>query len=518
MKPSVQLGAFLTAVILLLTGCTDPAATTASPEKKSTVTHTTATSSSPTTTATASVPSTTLKTTPPSLSTGTSHTTPPPFLPLNATITVAGTGSCYFGLDKNENAWNKRIVEELEYVEKMLGCQFKFHFYSSSKLTEQCILADKAGDQFCDVLMTTVQQQKPLMAARALTDLNGVSRLNLGSDYFDQASQKDMRLFGKNFIAFTTLDNPASNANVIYFNKKLAQQALSELGTNTATPNEAADKLYGMVRRGEWTFDAMQQLSQKAARDLNGNGKLEVADAGRDQFGFTGVDFRDNVGYSLFKAKGGYFTKTDSQGNIIYALSDAVNITAFKVMQTWLLKDTSVYNADHDGSNHMMGQDLFFSGHALFLGWDIAGTEELSTMVDDWGILPYPKADANSDYVSVAGSNAHGFSIPRTLKGEALSNAAIVIDAIARRLHSIRQEKDKYLKARILRDADSLEMLQLAQKNAHVDLVQFCEMGEGGLSTLHYLMDDKTNDPATRIKKVRETAIKTLNDFLKKVK
>lgn len=441
-------------------------------------------------------------------------------LPTNlngATIKVAGMDSCYFAMDKNDNAWNKRIVEELDAVKKSLNCKFKLSKYDSAALTEQCIKADKAGTKFCDILVTTLWQQKSLMAARALTNLNEVDGFDLTKEYWDQAARKEMELYGKNFIGFTTLDGTAANANVVYFNKTLAKQAFDKLGQKVASPEAAGEKLYKMVEDGTWTFDEMQKLSQKAAADLTGDGKMDDKTA-KDQYGFTGVDIRGGVSYSIFKAKGGYFTKTSSNGDVTYALGDTINITALKTMQTWLLKDTSVFNSDKYGNNHEIGHEAFSAGRVLFLGWSADAATNFTTMKDDWGILPYPKADTKSDYVGVISWNTQGFSIPRKVKGDDLQNAAAVIDGIARQFHEIRQEKDKYLSSRVYRDDKTLKMLELAEDTASIDLVQFCDMGSGGLSTIHYLFDKVSNDPAQRVKSVRDEAVSALNAFLKAVK
>lgn len=436
-----------------------------------------------------------------------------------AKIAIAGMDNCYFALDKNDNAWNKRIVEELAAIEKSLNCKFNLKKYDSAGLTEQCIKADKAGTKFCDVLVTTLWQQKSLMMAKALTNLNEVKGLDLTKSYWDQNARTEMELYGKNFIGFTTLDGTSANANLIYFNKTLAKQAFDKLGGSykVANPTAAGDKLYKMVDEGTWTFDEMQKISQAAQADLTGDGKMDDRTA-KDQYGFAGVDIRGGVSYSIFKAKGGYFTKKSSNGDITYALGDSINVTALRTVQTWLLKDTSVYNADKYGNNHQISLDAFVEGRVLFLGSSYANAVNLTSMKDNWGVLPYPKADTRSEYVAVINWNTQGFSIPRKVKGTDLQNAAAVIDGIARQFHEIRQEKDGYLAARVYRDKQTPEMMKLIEKTASIDFVQFGDLGSGGLSSIHYLFDSVSNDPAQRVKSVRDEAVAALNNFLKAVK
>lgn len=424
---------------------------------------------------------------------------------INGTVTVAGMDNCYFALNASKNDWNRQIRTQLSAIEKSLNCTFKLSKYNSSDLTANAIKADKAGSKFADLMVTTLWQQKSLLAAKALQDLNSVKGLDLTKSYWDQPSRREAQIYGKNFIAYTSLDGCGANANVIYFNKTLAKQ----VGTSDTA-------LYKMVTDGTWTFKQMQALSAKALKDLDGKGV--DYEKGTDQYGFTGVDIRGGVSYSIFKAQGGYFTKTSSSGDITYALGDAKNISALRTMQTWLLKDKSVFNSDKNGNNHEIGMDMFIDGRVLFLGWSADAATNFTKMKDDWGILPYPKAEAKGDYVSVISWNTQGFSIPRKVKGKDLQNAALAMDAIAKQFDTIRANKEAYMNKMVYRDTQTQKMLDIAEESASIDFCQFGDLGAGGLTTIHYLFDNVSNDPATRVKSVQEAATSALNTFLKAVK
>ncbi|MGI6264090.1 MAG: hypothetical protein ACOYJY_01325 [Acutalibacteraceae bacterium] len=432
-------------------------------------------------------------------------------LPANlngATVNVAGMSTCYFSLDATKSEWNRQIRNELSAIEKSLNCKFKVTNYDSSALTTNLVKADRAGSKFADLVLTTIWQQRPLMSAKALTDLNTVSGLDLTKSYFDQAARKEMQLYGKNFIAFTTLDGTAANANVLFFNKVLAKQ----VGTSDK-------ELYKMVHDGKWTFAKMRDLSAKALKDIDGKAGIDYSNkSGKDQYGFTGCDIRGGVSYSIFKAQGGYFTKTSSNGDVTYALGDSKNISALTQMQKWLLGDKSVFNSDKDGNNHAIGAEIFKDGRVLFLGWSADSATNWTEMKNDWGVLPYPKDKEGGKYTSVISWNTQGFCIPRKVKGTDLRNAAAVMDAIARQFNQIRDRKDAYLKSRVFRDTESQKMLKIAEESASIDFCQFGDLGAGGLSTIHYLFDDISRDPAQRVASVREEAVSALNNFLKNVK
>lgn len=436
-----------------------------------------------------------------------------------AEIVIAGMEDSLFAPDDTGDAWAERVAEELEALALELNCTFTFVPYDSSSLTGECIAAEEDGTKFCDILVTNIWQQRSLMEAGALTDLNEVEGLDLTQSYWDQNALDSMELYGKNFIAFSALDGPTANPNVLYFNKTLAKQAFDKLGGSyaVATPEAAAEKLYQMVEDGTWTFDEMIDLSQAAQADLTGDGKMEWTTP-VDQYGFSGVNIRNNAAYSLFKSKGGYFTRKDSSGNTVYALDDAINITAMKTIQTWLLEDTSIFNTDKYSNSITLGADAFAEGRVLFLGWTADNAAYFADMKDDWGILPYPKNTAEDAYASAVDWSTQGFSIPRQVTGDDLQNAAIVLEHLAQRLEALSAEKDAVMAESLYRDADTARMLQVAGSSVTVDFVQFGNLGSGGMYTIHYLFDSVNNDPATRVRDVRESSVQTLNDFLAAVK
>ena len=421
-------------------------------------------------------------------------------------VRVAGMDNCCFALDPSTGTWNKRVREELDKVEQELGCTFSLSLYDSSSLTENCIKADKAGSKFADLMVTTLWQQSTLLENRVLQDLNSVQGLNLSNAHWDQNALDSMRLYGKNFIACTTWDGPSSRPEVLYFNKTLAKQVGS-----------SDTELYRMVNDGTWTFDQMRTLCLKALKDLNGNG-IDYEN-GTDQYGFTGMDIRQGESYYLFKGMGGYFTKPSDNGNdVIYALDDAQNLLALRTMQTWLLRDTSVFNWAKGGNGPEISGKMFREGRVLFLGGPASAAPDFAGMEDGWGILPYPKEDKNSDYISAVNWNIQGFSIPRQVRGTDLQRTAQAMEKIAQRFEGLREEQDGYLAKQVYRDTQTAQMVDIARDAVTVDLCQFGDLGSGGMNTIYFLFDSIDADPATRVNSFKKDTISHLNTFLKAIK
>lgn len=435
--------------------------------------------------------------------TTTKITEPPPPPKWGVTINVAGLDDCYFSLNAANNEWNRQIRNQLSEIEERLNCKFKLNKYKTADdLSSNCIKAHNAKTKFADIMVAPLHLQKKLVAGKAIQNLNAIKGLDLTKSYWDQNARRDMQIYGKNFAAFTTLDGPSVNPNVIYFNKVLAQQ----IGSSD-------EELYKMVRDGKWTFSTMQQLSSKARKDIDG--KPGYGD--NDQYGFGGVNLRGDVSYSIFKAQGGYFTTLD-KGNVVFVLDMASNIRALRGMQSWLLKDNSVYNPDKQDTDGSKTLKAFSEGRLLFMGESASAAENYRDMKNDWGILPYPAAEKGDPYISTVDWTAPCFSVPSQVKGDYLARAATVLDAIARQFDKIKDDKRAYNKSRIYRDSQTQEMLDIAGRGASIDFCQYGDLGEGGLTCIHYLFNSISNDPAIVVKSRKENAVASLNAFLKTVR
>lgn len=425
--------------------------------------------------------------------------------PKLGTIKVAGLGDCYFDFYASKNEWDRQIRNQLELIEKGMNGKFELAKYKTTDdLADTCIKAHKARTKFADIMVAPLHLQKKLTASKAIQDLNQINGLDLTQSYWDQNARRDMQLYGKNFAALTTLDGTAANANVIYFNKVLAKQ----IGSSDAD-------LYKMVKDGTWTFKAMQNLSSKALNDIDGNPGY----SDNDQFGFGGANLRGSVTYSIFKAQGGSFTSPTKDGGVVFALDMDSNIRALRGMQSWLLKDKSVYHPDKKETDWSRTQKAFTEGRLLFMGWTVDAAENFKNMINDWGILPYPMAEKGGKYVSAFDWDTPCFSVPSQVKKDDLYEAGQALTAIARSFDKIKDLKRAYNTNRVYRDgAKSQEMVDIAGAGATIDFCQFGELGEGGLTTFYYLMNSIDNDPAAMVKARKEKAVLALNNYLKTIK
>ena len=405
-------------------------------------------------------------------------------------ITVAGTDKSWLALDASKSSTNRDVHQKLNKVEQDKGVKIQLKRYSEDDLVTACLKANKAGSAIADIVNADARTQYRM--GSALQDLGTME--NQKWSLTITRNHKKLAVFP---AAYATVSNAdLKDVQVLFFNKTLLKQASS---------NE--DALYKMVKDGTWTFTAMRKMSSAITKDIDGHPGMTK----KDQFGFTGVDMRGTLTYTLFKADGGQFTKWDKNQNLAYAMGDAHNIASMTQMQIWLLQDTSVFNSDKGTNSRNDAVDMFKDGRALFLAWTLGNRDKLSGTKGGWGMVPYPKADKNASYVGtridwqLPRTVDGGWSIPAGITGKRLEKAKALVNAMGAQLKTVsvtNSDTDLPMTDVVRRS------LSITDTDSWVDVYR--DMGSGGIMTLHYLFDNISNKPAARVKQVQDEAERKL--------
>ena len=108
----------------------------------------------------------------------------------------------------------------------------------------------------------------------------------------------------------------------------------------------------------------------------------------------------------------------------------------------------------------------FREGRALFYATPMTNVVGFRDMEDDFGILPYPKLDAEQEnYYSTAMDNFSFLLMPVDVKN--VENAGLITEALAAESYRtvIPAFYDTVLKTKVSRDDDSAEMLDIVRDN-----------------------------------------------------
>ena len=283
---------------------------------------------------------------------------------------------------------------------------------AASKLTKSVKASDDNYDVFCPHIMELAN----LAQGGNLVDVFKMPYLDLTKPWWDQGTIRDLSIINKLFILqgdLLIMDNDAMEAMI--FHKGLWQE------------HELED-LYDIVKKGEWTFDKLIEMSKGVAKDLNGDGEMYIKD---DRFGcITQAD--TNV--SFFVSGGDKICAKDANDYPIITFGSERSYRICEKMSELMLdEDNVVHLHRYEGKFPIYDEQvkMMEENRALFSWIRMRIVERLRGMEMDFGILPLPKLDsAQENYITHM--NPHtgaGISIP--VSASDLERTGMILEDLA---------------------------------------------------------------------------------------
>jgi len=346
-----------------------------------------------------------------------------------------------------------RIVEDLLNVKITVVVGSEWH-----GMTNSVKKSVQAGDD--DFSAIDGAYQPPLAYAGCLENLYNAPNMDLSKAWWDQCmietlSYKKSKLY---YISGDIQYYDKYGTACILFNKRLFA-------------DNGFDYPYEKVRTGAWTLDEFSQLVKNFGRDLNGDGKMDE----NDQWGLT-----ENSGAALrvLFGCGERIINLDNDGAPSLGAISERHIQAVMNIGEMLSDKNAVLIADSGQLKHISDPytdgvyKVFRNGQALFLGSQIVEVAKFRDMEDDFGVVPYPKLDANQkDYQSwtVSYGNGSAYSIP--VSNTDLGRTGMILETMAGYSSDtvIPALIDVSLKSKFARDEESAEMLELIFKTKTYD-------------------------------------------------
>ena len=257
---------------------------------------------------------------------------------------------------------------------------------------------------------------------------------------------------------------------MLYFNQDMAESLKLELP-------------YDLVRNGTWTMDVLSTYC-KAAANLNGDDSFTWKDDGTCVWGMSAAK---NAGAGWLH----YFGEdivTNQNGKVVLTggTTDRFYNGCEKVAALLGATDGSIYLGHYSGDDNPGSYiNCFEVQRALFGCSEVAKANRMRNLDFMFGALPYPKLDEKQErYYEGLSFPASGVAIPVTCKDPVRS--AVVGDAINYIFY-----KDVWgvfsevtLKAKNLRNDDSIEMLGIILESAAPNLVNVYKVGDGYVNDL----------------------------------
>ncbi|MCL2813717.1 MAG: hypothetical protein FWD23_03870 [Oscillospiraceae bacterium] len=336
----------------------------------------------------------------------------------------------------------------------------------------------RAGDDLYDVVLTHLMEVAALAQDGSITDIFQVPHLDFGKPWWNQNTPRDLSVGNRLFVMqgdLLIMDNDAMEAMI--FNKSLLK-------------DHALEDPYEIVKKGEWTFDKLYDMSRNVAQDLNGDGKMYVQD---DRFGVilqadTDISFLVSGGDKICSKDAGDYPVITYGSERSYLIADA--------LMRLMLDEDNVVNLHryagkfgiYDEQVKMMEED-----RALFSWIRMRIVERLRAMETDFGILPLPKLDKEQpNYITHM--NPHtgaGISIPRSA-GDLDRTGMIIEDLCAESRYTLQPAYYEInLQGKFMRDDESREMLDIILANTAYDIGYIYDFGNFAMTMVYFGMNKK---------------------------
>ncbi|MBQ7500223.1 MAG: hypothetical protein IJT91_04950 [Clostridia bacterium] len=314
-----------------------------------------------------------------------------------------------------------------------------------------------AGDGAFDFIMS----QQGFMVDISLFDLymnvNELPYVDFEKDYYYTETMKETSVDGKQlFILGDYSLTFWEYLYLMYFNKKLA--------ANYQIPD-----LYQIVRDGEWTLDKCIELSKGLYRDLNGDNWP----GSEDQYGY--ITLYTNTCDALPIQVGIESTRRDESGNMIIDVDQGKVVSLLEKM-TGFFDTEDVYALNETGltkDNNPLDV-IFREDRALFYPERIYYAQDFRDMETDFGMIPYPKWDANQENYLTESQDGYSIGVvPIDITDKELTGAMIEALTAESKRTVIPTYNEQALTYKYTRDEESAEMLDLIRENVRTSFGQF---------------------------------------------
>ena len=163
-----------------------------------------------------------------------------------------------------------------------------------------------------------------------------------------------------------------------------------------------------------------RELNKKGTKELNGDGKLTEA----DQWGLVFCDI-GTAGFSAILQANRALMIKNVNGMLSYNMEDGKCIPTINEGIELFYTDNACINIT--GKNAF---DNFMAGRALFQGGLSAGNcKTVADMKDDFGILPFPLGNGQTEYSVCTNWNTTAIAIPASIPKNQVSNAGAFLQA-----------------------------------------------------------------------------------------
>lgn len=317
-------------------------------------------------------------------------------------------------LNENSPLMDRLFWDAAHKVEKQYGCTVKVSNIGAVRADylKPYIMAGKKVADLIDTMSYWMPQCikggyfKPWTEVPGI-DISDTSKWNVTSLKTGQYNGKQ---YGLNFF------KPVEARFCVIYNKTL----LSKSGVDV-------NGLSSLVKNKKWTWDKLREYAMAATKDTNSDGI-------NDTWGIIGK--YDYIANAIVPSFGGGIV-SKSGGKYAFSLNSSQSLAALNFYDKLVNTDKCVWVSDqlntdtgYTGINEKTYVQRFTNGSSAFLFWEswVLNQYVKGKVNFDYGILPIPLGNGQTEYVSPAHNNRI-FCVTST--NTDLAKASVVINALA---------------------------------------------------------------------------------------
>ena len=356
-----------------------------------------------------------------------------------------------FAASEDSTRVGSAVYKRVQWVSTLLDCKLTYTLSSNSNMETDAMNVLFAGEDAHDLLMPHGRSIMTYADEGYLLDWEkDLTWCNLDKPWWDSGARKTFSINNRLYVMNGDISYMSIGYTfAMFFNKDVMDDLEMEYP-------------YERVKNGTWTFDVFNTMVKQGAKDLNGDGNIEV---GNDRFGYS--THEHGASFQVMYSTGSRLLVKDSD-DIPYC-PGVTQVTEKAYTDFYSLIDsqyaTMYFNKDGDKKVSVK------NGESLF--WDTY-VKELSVMGDydyEFGLVPWPNFNEGEDgYSCHVSCYVHEFGVPYTVTDADRTGA--IIEALAYGGYSsvIDEYYEQTLQIQKSRDDESKEMLKIIRDSRAYDL------------------------------------------------
>jgi len=348
--------------------------------------------------------------------------------------------------EENGDTLNDAIYKRNTNVEDRFNVQINPVLMDHNEVNAHLLASVLADTGAYDLVAGYAYLMPSLILSDIFVNWNEVKYIDMDQPWWSKQVSNELTVNG---ICYTITGDLAISLWEMFFtftfNKKLAAEY--NLGD-----------LYEIVRSGNWTLDKLSELTANTYKDLDGDTKQSWNDA----YGFVaGHSTPVDAFKEAFKVD---VTTMNSDGIPEYTLANEKTTDVLTRLNAFFYTEGNSMVIGGSDEAYAAVDTAFKEGRAIFQPRTLANIAALRDMNDDFGILPYPKLDAEQDkYYSTAMDNYSLLLLP--IDAADYDFTGFITEALCAESYRVAVPAyyDVVLKTKAARDDESAEMLDIVR-------------------------------------------------------